>query len=405
MEPDWEREGLLDGLSDERERAARAELLDQLHRAGVSVDELRQAVAEQRVALLPAELVLTGDGRHTIAEVAERAGVEVDFLRDELAAMGLPRPDPGERIATDEDLEVARVIARFRSAGIAADDLLDMTRVAGQSIATVSDAILQLVGRTFLRPGDTERDLGLRYAEIARELGPLMGPVLERHLRLALREGVRRVVVDRAELASGRLPGARDVAVGFADLVGFTRLGEQLAPEEIGAVAGRLAALAAERAAGPVRLIKTIGDAVMLASPDASALLEVALDLERAAEADEELPQLRVGLAYGPALARGGDWYGRPVNLASRITAIARPGSVLATTELREAVGDGYRWSRVPPRHLKGVEGRVPLFRARRLEPGGDGGGAQGGDDGDSDGGAQDSDGGDDAPAENGREA
>ena len=97
-------------------------------------------------------------------------------------------------------------------------------------------------------------------------------------------------------------------------------------------------------------------------------MLELALDLVDAADAEgDDFPQLRVGMAAGPALSRAGDWYGRPVNLASRVTGIARPGSVLATREVRDAATDAYRWSSAGARSLKGVEGPVRLYRARRL--------------------------------------
>jgi adenylate cyclase len=117
-----------------------------------------------------------------------------------------------------------------------------------------------------------------------------------------------------------------------------------------------------------VRLVKTIGDAAMIVGPDAHAMLELALDLVDAADAEgAEFPQLRVGMAAGAALSRAGDWYGRPVNLASRVTGIARPGSVLATREVRDAASEAYRWSSAGARSLKGVEGPVRLYRARRL--------------------------------------
>jgi adenylate cyclase len=116
-----------------------------------------------------------------------------------------------------------------------------------------------------------------------------------------------------------------------------------------------------------VRLVKTIGDAAMLVSPDPAALLDAGLGLHDAAAAEgEDFPRLRVGVALGPAVARGGDWYGRPVNLASRVTAIARPGSVLATREVRDAAGERYRWSAAGRKALRGVDGPVALYRARR---------------------------------------
>jgi adenylate cyclase len=118
-----------------------------------------------------------------------------------------------------------------------------------------------------------------------------------------------------------------------------------------------------------VRLVKTIGDAAMLASPQPEPLLDAALGLLDAADVEgEDFPQLRVGAALGNALSRAGDWFGRPVNLASRITQIARPGSLLAERELRELAPDSYRWSYAGERRLRGVREPVPLFRARRLD-------------------------------------
>jgi adenylate cyclase len=77
---------------------------------------------------------------------------------------------------------------------------------------------------------------------------------------------------------------------------------------------------------------------------------------------------LRAGVARGPALARGGDWYGRPVNLASRITGIAYPGSVLVSEEVKESSSNGHRWSFAGERRLKGIDGRVKLWRVRGEE-------------------------------------
>jgi adenylate cyclase len=197
---------------------------------------------------------------------------------------------------------------------------------------------------------------------------PLVGPMMEQMTRLHLRHAVRTEVISAAERRAGALPGARDVTVAFADLVGFTRLGEELPPEELGRVADRLEQLTGDVLAPPVRLVKTIGDAVMLVSPEPEPVVAVALDLLEASDAEGEgFPQLRVGLAAGAALSRAGDWYGRPVNVASRVTQIARPGSVLATREVRDAAPDTYRWSSAGARSIKGLPDPVRLYRARRL--------------------------------------
>jgi adenylate cyclase len=155
--------------------------------------------------------------------------------------------------------------------------------------------------------------------------------------------------VTAAERAAGELPGARAVTVGFADVAGFTRLGEALPPEDLHRLASRLAKLAREVAVAPVRFIKSIGDAVMFVSTDPAPLLSAALDLTAAAAA-AGLPQLRIGVASGKAISRAGDWFGSSVNVASRVTSAAEPGTVLVTESTRnEADGtDRFDSPRVP---------------------------------------------------------
>ena len=116
-----------------------------------------------------------------------------------------------------------------------------------------------------------------------------------------------------------------------------------------------------------MRLVKTIGDAVMLVAPEPKDMLATALELVERADATEGIPALRAGIAYGPAVNQWGDWFGSTVNLASRLTARARPSSVLTTEEVREAVGeDGYKWSSAGPKKLKGFSSPVKTFRVRR---------------------------------------
>ena len=372
--PDFAAEGLLEGLDGEA-RAARGGLLEHLHEAGVSLEDMRAAAAEERLALLPVEIVLGGEPRYTTEEVSERSAVPIAELSRLRQALGVSLPDPAARALTDDDLESAVRLAQMREAGVPMDAVVEVARVIGQSMAAVADAMRTLVAESAVRPGDDEREVALKVAALARTLVPMNGPILEYALTLHLREQLRTDFVRRAEVTSGRvLPGADEVFVAFADLVGFTRMGESRAPAEIGAVAGRLAEMAAAVADPPLRLIKTIGDAAMLAGPDAGALVEAALDLVDAAEREgEDFPLLRAGVAGGLALRRGGDWYGHPVNVASRVTAVARPASVLVSQEVHDQLDDAYRWSFAGERRLKGISEPVKLFRARRIEPGDDG--------------------------------
>ena len=370
MPIDFEAEGLLKGTRG-KARQARLELLEELAADGVSLEELRRAVEEDRLALLPVERVLEGEGRrYTAAEVAEKAGVDEGLRRRNRLALGLPDPGPDDEAFTDEDVDAAKRMAALREAGLPDEGILEVSRVIGLALAQVAAASRALFADATLGAGGTEAEVGRRLAEGARRLGPMMGPLLEYVLNLHLREQVRSDVIGRAEIAAGHLPGAQEVTACFADMVGFTKLGEELPPEELGMLTGRLGELAAAIVDPPVRLVKMIGDAAMLVSPDNDALLDAALRLvDSADEEGEGFPPLRAGLARGAALSRAGDWYGSPVNLASRITAIAYPGSVLASPAVHDAAGEGYRWSFAGARRLKGIKGQVELFRVRAEEP------------------------------------
>jgi adenylate cyclase len=367
---DFEAEGLLDGLEGEARRA-RLQLLEELRERGVSLDYLRRACEEDRLLFVPSELLIGGLPKYTARELSELVDLSPEFLSATRRAHGLPVPDPDEVAYTEADVASAHTGRAFRLAGLEEQDMIEITRILGRGFGQAAEAMRALVLKMTLEPGASERDFALRHAELVARLMPLTGPMLSQMLTLHLRHMVRGEAISAAEREQGRLPGAREVSVGFADLVGFTRMGEELPVDELGRVAGRLEQLATDTARAPVRLVKTIGDAAMLASPDAAPLILSALDLIDAADAEgPDFPQLRVGLARGQAVSRAGDWYGRPVNLASRITGIAHPGSVLATLEVRDAVTDAFRWSATGHKHLRGIRQPLRLYRARRREPG-----------------------------------
>jgi adenylate cyclase len=370
---DWEAEGLLDDLPDERARQARRELLDELHADGVELEELREAVKEQRLALLPVERLLGSEPRYSHAEVAEKAGIDLDYLQASRRALGLPVPDPQERVFGEKDLDAARLGARFREAGFDDEGMLEATRVLGRGMARYADAMRTLAARSLLESGSDEHELGRRFAAATEELMPLAGPWLEHVFTLHLQQVLRNDAVSFEEMTTGHLNESREQAIAFADIVGFTELGETVPVEELSGVASRLSRLAGDVVEPPVRLVKMIGDAIMLVAPEPRPIVDAALTLvERAGEA-EDLPPLRAGVAFGPAVNRWGDWFGSTVNLASRLTSRARPESVLATAEVREAAGEeAFAWSSAGPKRLKGFSAPVKTYRPRRA--GGDGG-------------------------------
>lgn len=367
MATDFQAEGLLDGLDGDA-RDARLRLLEQLESDGVELDELREACAEGRLALLPLERALTPPGdRLTFEQMAERAELDKQFLANLTRALGLPMPEPDEAAFGEPDVEAAKTVGGFRAAGLDDEDLLEVTRVLGHATSQIVAALRSMFVNSFFKQGDSEYDVAVRWAEAAQNMNPLLEDVLLYILRAQQISQLRQGVFDLAGLGSG----AQSTSVAFADLAGFTRLGEQVAADQLGSVAGRLTALATEAAQPPVRLVKMIGDAAMLVAPEPRQLLNALLDLVDAVEAEgEQFPPLRAGVACGDALSRGGDWYGAPVNLASRITDKARPGSIVVTAEFRERVPEAdYRWTRLPgKRKFKGVSEDQVLFRVRRAE-------------------------------------
>jgi adenylate cyclase len=363
---DFEAEGLLDGLEDERAREARLDLLRALEREGFTLEELREATAEGRLALLPVERVLAAEEpRYTQVELAELTGLDVAFLAEARRALGAPAIDPEERLLTEDDLQLAQGAAAMLAVGIDREQFLDLTRLMSKAMGTVAAGFISTFGEALLHPGDTELDLGLRYAETLRNLGPLAAPTLGHMLNLRMREVIRTAAVGEAELRSGHLPGAQRVTVGFVDIVGFTRLGEEIPPERLGELVRKFERSVDEATQPPVRLVKTIGDAAMLVAPTPKPVVDTVLDLVEGSRDSGELPLLRGGLASGEALQRGGDYYGRPVNLASRLTSFARRGSVVASKDVHDGVPDGYAWSFAGNRRFKGVGEEVPVYRVR----------------------------------------
>jgi adenylate cyclase len=365
---DFAAEGLLDGLEGQQ-RAERLALLEQLHKDGVPLSELRRTTERGTVMFLPADAVIVSDARYTLEEISKQTGVEIDFLIALRRANGLPVPEGDDPVFTEIELEEARQVVVGRELGIADEDTLELARVLGRNLAQIAGSLRAVPLKFVVEAGVSESELANRYAAAVEHLFPMVEPMVNGVLKLHLRHATETEVVNALERSGGQLPGSREVAVCFADLVGFTRLGEEIEPEELGRLALRLETLATEVAEPPVKLVKTIGDAAMLASREPEPLLGAALNLIDVADAEgEDFPQLRAGAALGRAVPRAGDWFGRPVNLASRITSIARPGSLLAERELRESAGESYRFSFAGERRLRGIRGPVALFRTRHAE-------------------------------------
>jgi adenylate cyclase len=349
-----------------RPALSRAELVEWLLGKGFTVEQIRGEVAPM---LLPAGRIVGNDGVYVSArQICDETGIDLELLEAIQRAMGLPRADdPNAVVHLRADSQAAANARVFIDMGLSREQVIAVSRVLGHGLAQTAEAMRQVVLEAVMQAGATELQLAQAYEALVREVSPLLGPLCDDVLRVQLRHTLETEAVSVAERAAGTVPGARNISVAFADLVGFTRLGEAVPPEELENLASRLSGLAHDVVAPPVRFIKTIGDAVMFVSTDPVALLRTALALLTAAEKYDDLPQLRVGIASGSAVSRAGDWFGSPVNVASRVTGVARPGAVLVSESARDAIAstEGFDWSFAGARHLKGVKGEVKLFRAR----------------------------------------
>jgi len=365
--PDFAAEGLLDGLAGDQRRQ-RLELLRWLTDEGFDLQQLRGAHRRGVLLFLAAERAVGGEPRYTWDEVAAASGADVDFLIRLRRGQGLPVPGRGAAELTEVDLASARTAKAWLQVGLTEEQMAHVTRAIGSSLSRAAEAMRAVLMEVVVEPGSTERQLAESYATAAQEVMPLVGPTVVEMVTQHLRNMVETEVLGALELAAGRPPGSLDLTVAFADLVGFTRLGEEVPPEHLGLVAERLADIAADVLPPSVRIIKTIGDAVLLTGLEPAAVVTAGLGIiDAVGQAGDLLPQVRVGIAYGAAVPRGGDVYGRAVNLASRVTAVARAGSVLATREVRDAARDAFQWSSAGARRLKGLPEPVSLYRARAV--------------------------------------
>ncbi|HVW81735.1 MAG TPA: adenylate/guanylate cyclase domain-containing protein [Mycobacteriales bacterium] len=312
----------------------------------------------------PAELereLLGGERRYTRGEVAELTGVPIERCTELWNALGFADVDDGVRAFTDRDVWAVQTVTALGDAGWLDPELqVSMARALGQSLSRLADWQLAAIG-LMIDPEAAPDQAMHRAEELVPVVEQLIGYVWRRHLAAA---AGRALAAGIDEFASSTL------AVGFADLVGFTSLTREIDEHELGVLVERFEGLASDIVAtGGGRVIKTIGDEILFVADDAATAAELGIRLAEQVPHHAALPELRVGMAYGTVLSRLGDVYGEPVNIASRLTSIARPGSVLVDRAFAEELhGDpAWRLRRVPPRPVRGYALLQPL-RLRRAD-------------------------------------
>ena len=310
----------------------------------------------------PAQAFL-GDPMYSGADVAERSGLDLDTARRIRRALGMPDASDDELLYDDDDVEAMVALRSILDLGFPVDDVLTVTRAYGTALARVADAETRLFRERVLEPMVAD---GATPEEVTERLRPVVDMLL-RHLGRLLDQGHRRhLMVALDALGQRGKKESERAAAGFVDLVDFSRISGDLPGEELGTLVDTFEELAVEVCSNTgVRLVKVIGDAAMFVSPEARRALEAARAIVRLVEENRVLPQARSGVDVGDVVALGGDYFGRPVNTAARITAFAYPGTVVVSRDLLDEIGDdGITASRIGTEKLKGV-GRVELFKVK----------------------------------------
>ncbi len=311
--------------------------------------------------------LLGEDPRHTSDDVADAAGVSLEEARRLWRALGFP--DAGEQAAfTDADLSaLTTLVHAVHQGAIDFDTAVRLTRAVGQTMARLADWQVATLAPRVEELEAGEQATGSRIGSALR-LAEQVGVPFEQLIIYAWRRHLA-AAVTRVEAL-----GANDedlhtvqVTVGFADLVSFTALSNEMDEDRIGDMVEIFESRCADVVAGRHgRVIKTLGDSVLFVSEDPVRALEIGLSIVDVIGNDKRLPDVRVGLATGAVVMRLGDVFGPPVNLAARLTGVARRNRVITDTETAERLPvDEFETRALPPRPLRGF-GIVEPVAVRR---------------------------------------
>ena len=367
----WGQDGLVPQARDGRwtpAAVAQARIVARLRERGHALDEIRRAIESGRLAFgFVEEILPTQERAHTLEEAAAETGLEPALIERLFLSMGF-QARALEQIS-DDDLELLRHVAAVLSAGFPLVALLQLVRVYGQALAQMADAEVRLfhlyVHEPLMRDGIPGWQMGEEMAELAGALLPLASPIMERVHQRFLTHFVEQDVVGHMEADLDGAPldlGRLRVAIAFADLAGYTRLTEEAGEEEAVDAVERFIEDVEVTLPDGARVIKTIGDEVMIVGSDAAALVDWAVGFQALNAGRRPLP--RIGVHSGDALYREGDYYGRAVNLASRVGARATGGEVLVTREVKAAAGRYLTFQPIGEVKLKGFGEATELFLA-----------------------------------------
>jgi adenylate cyclase len=355
-----------------RAAAAQARVVARMRERGYSLEAIKEAVGGGRLAFGYAEDVLqVPEGQYSREEAAARTGLEPELIERLMTLLGTPIGMEGR--LNEEDLRAMQHCADVLASGFPLVAFLQLVRIYAQSIRKVADSEVRLfhlyVHEPLMQDEVPPLEIAEQMGELAADLLPVTAPLMEYMHNRYLRFYIEQDVVGHMEAdigGAGRGLARVSMAFCFVDLTGFTRYTEEEGDEEALDLIERFIDTVEATLPAEATIVKTIGDEVMIVSPEPASLTEWAVGF---LHFFQERPQPRVGLHYGAAVFRDGDYFGGDVNLAHRIVNRALGGEVLITAPVREAISDSehLRFEPIGDVTLKGFPEPISLYIARPL--------------------------------------
>jgi adenylate cyclase len=352
-----------------RAAVAHARVVSRLRERGHSLQQIREAGAEGRLAYAYIEELFPDTGAtYTLDQASDETGLAPALLERMWLSVGFPRSELES--VSEEDLQALRYIASVLDAGFPLVAFLQLIRVYGQAISRIAEAETRLfhlyVHEPLMRDGVPGLEMAEEMDTLARDLLPLASPLMDFIHQRFLQHFLQQDVVGHMEmdLTEAEELGRVRVAVGFADLAGYTRYTEEAGEEEAVSTVERFIDAVTDTLPDDARVVKTIGDEVMIVGQDVQALTDWAVGFQRLYR---ERPTPRIGLHVGIVVYRDGDYFGREVNLAARVVARARGGEVIVTDSVVEAIttSDWLSFENIGEVKLKGFDTPRALCRAQ----------------------------------------
>jgi len=369
----WARDGLIPQYHSEWTAAAvsHGRIVARMRERGHSLKDIRRATDEGRLAFgYVEELFPSPDGSYTRRQAARETGLQPALIERILTTIGLS--EARLDTLTEDDMQLLRYVAAVLSAGLPLVAMLQLLRVYGQALAQVADAEVRLfhlyVHEPLMRSGAAGMEVADQMLSLSRELLPMASPVMDKIHQRYLQHFIEQDVVGHmeADLGGQELDlGRMRVAIAFADLAGYTRLTEEVGELEAVDAVERFVEAVEVTLPDEARVIKTIGDEVMIVGSDPGALTDWAVGFQRL---QGGRPEPRIGIHCGDALYRDGDYYGRDVNIAARVGARAAGGEVLVTRPVVDLGGPHLQFERIAEITLKGFSESTEIFVARQKD-------------------------------------